>query len=236
VTGASVLVVDDEPQILRAVERALSARGYNVRTATDGRGAVGAVAEHEPDLVVLDLNLPHMDGLTACREIRRTSRVPILVLSVREAEQDKVAALDLGADDYLTKPFGTEELLARVRALLRRSAPEAAGERFAAGGVALDVGARMVTRDGEAVHLTPTEWRLLEALSEAPGALRTHEWLLAHVWEDDPPDVEALRVFVSQLRRKIEPDPSRPQLIHTEAGLGYRWTLEPSAGSAGDSG
>ncbi len=226
-TGATVLVVDDEPQILRAVERALTARGYDVHTATDGRGAVGAVAEREPDLVVLDLNLPHMDGLTACREIRRTSRVPILVLSVREAEEDKVAALDLGADDYLTKPFGTEELLARVRALLRRSSPDA-GARFTAGGVSLDVGARTVSRDGEAVHLTPTEWRLLEALSSSPGMLRTHEWLLAHVWEDDPPDVEALRVFVSQLRRKIEPEPSRPHVIRTEPGLGYRWSLEPA--------
>jgi len=228
-TGASILVVDDEPQILRAVSRALEARGYLVRTATDGRGAIGAAADEEPDLVVLDLNLPHVDGLTACREIRRTSQVPILVLSVRDAEQDKVAALDLGADDYLTKPFGTEELLARVRALLRRTGAEASSARFAADGVRVDLDARSVRRDGEPVHLTPTEWRLLDALASAPGKLRTHAWLLERVWGDDSdrPDVEALRVFVSQLRRKIEPDPRRPYVIRTEAGVGYRWQLEP---------
>ncbi len=227
-TGFSVLVVDDEPQILRAVERALEARGYLVRTATDGRGAIGAVAEHEPDLVVLDLNLPHVDGLTACREIRRASRVPILVLSVRDAEQDKVAALDLGADDYLTKPFGTDELLARVRALLRRAAPDGSGARFLAGPIVVDLTARTVVRGVDAVHLTPTEWRLLDALASAPGMLRTHSWLLERVWgEDDRPDLEALRVFVSQLRRKIEPDPRHPQVIRTEPGVGYRWQLEP---------
>jgi two-component system KDP operon response regulator KdpE len=229
-SGASVLVVDDEPQILRAVTRALEARGYVVRTAVDGRGAIGAVAEAEPVLVVLDLNLPHVDGLTACREIRRRSKVPILVLSVRDAEQDKVAALDLGADDYLTKPFGTEELLARVRALLRRTGAEDATARFGADGVVIDLEARIVRRDGAPVHLTPTEWRLLDALASAPGKLRTHTWLLERVWGDDAdrPDVEALRVFVSQLRRKVEPDPRRPKVIRTEAGVGYRWQLEPA--------
>jgi two-component system KDP operon response regulator KdpE len=227
-SDARILVVDDEPQILRAVERALEARGYHVQTATDGRGAVGAVGEREPDLVVLDLNLPHMDGLTACREIRRSSKVPILVLSVRDGERDKVAALDLGADDYLTKPFGTEELLARVRALLRRAAPSGTGDLFVTEGVRLDLVSRTVQRNGEPVHLTPTEWRLLEALASAPGMLRTHAWLLERVWEVDRPDVEALRVFVSQLRRKIEPDPQRPNLIQTEPGVGYRWQLEPS--------
>jgi two-component system KDP operon response regulator KdpE len=228
VTGASVLVVDDEPQILRAISRALEARGYIVRSASDGRSAIAAAADEEPDLVVLDLNLPHVDGLTACREIRRTSRVPILVLSVRDAEQDKVAALDLGADDYLTKPFGTEELLARVRALLRRTGVEASGMRFVADSVVVDLEARSVLRGDEPVHLTPTEWRLLDALASAPGKLRTHSWLLEQVWGDDEdrPDVEALRVFVSQLRRKLEPDPRRPRMIRTEPGLGYRWQLE----------
>ena len=223
-----MLVVDDDPQILRAVERTLSARGYVVRTASDGRAAVGAVLDDAPDLVVLDLNLPHMDGLTACREIRRSSRVPILVLSVRDAEQDKVAALDLGADDYLTKPFGAAELLARVRALLRRVAPEPTGTRFVAEDLVVDVAARTVARGDALVHLTPTEWRLLEALSAAPGVLRTHDWLLGHVWDVDAPDVEALRVFVSQLRRKLEADPRRPQVIGTEPGVGYRWQLEPA--------
>jgi two-component system KDP operon response regulator KdpE len=223
-----ILVVDDEPQILRAVERTLLARDFRVEAATDGRAAVGAVRDLEPDLVVLDLNLPHVDGLTACREIRRFSAVPILVLSVRDAEQDKVSALDLGADDYLTKPFGAAELLARVRALLRRAAPEPSGTRFAVDGIAIDLTARSVRRDDEQVHLTPTEWRLLEALAAAPGVLRTHDWLLAEVWDaHGAPDVEALRVFVSQLRRKIEPDPRHPRAIVTESRIGYRWQLEP---------
>jgi two-component system KDP operon response regulator KdpE len=190
---------------------------------------VGAVAADEPDLVVLDLNLPHMDGLTACREIRRTSRVPILVLSVRDAEQDKVAALDLGADDYLSKPFGAAELLARVRALLRRTASPPAGDHFALEDLRIDLAARTVRRGRDTVHLTPTEWRLLAALAAAPGVLRTHETLLDEVWGSDQPDVEALRVFVSQLRRKIEPEPRRPRVIGTDPGVGYRWLLEPSA-------
>jgi two-component system KDP operon response regulator KdpE len=228
VSDPVVLVVDDDPQILRAVERALTARGFLVRTATDGRAAVGQVADAEPDLVVLDLNLPHMDGLTACREIRRSSRVPILVLSVRDAEQDKVAALDLGADDYLSKPFGAAELLARVKALLRRAAP-ASGARFTLDATRIDIGGRSVTRGEDTVHLTPTEWRLLEALAATPGVLRTHSSLLESIWGADAPDVEALRVFVSQVRRKIEPDPRQPRVIGTEPGVGYRWLLEPSA-------
>jgi two-component system KDP operon response regulator KdpE len=229
-SDALILVVDDEPQILRAVERTLLARDFRVATATDGRAAVGAVRDREPDLVVLDLNLPHVDGLTACREIRRFSSVPILVLSVRDAEQDKVAALDLGADDYLTKPFGAAELLARVRALLRRAAPEPSGTRFELDDIRIDLAARSVRHGDEQVHLTPTEWRLLEALATAPGVLRTHDWLLADVWDaDTAPDVEALRVFVSQLRRKIEPDPRRPRVIGTDPGVGYRWLLEPAS-------
>jgi two-component system, OmpR family, KDP operon response regulator KdpE len=210
------------------VSRALDARGYEVATATDGRAAVAAATQDEPDLVVLDLNLPHVDGLTACREIRRTSRVPILVLSVRDAEEDKVAALDLGADDYLTKPFGTAELLARVRALLRRADPSAVGHRFAVADVEIDLDARRIRRDGEDVRLTATEWRLLEALASQPGKLRTHGWLLDTVWGEGY-DTEVLRVFVSQLRRKIEPEPRHPRLIETDPGVGYRWLPEPIA-------
>ena len=224
-----ILVVDDEPQILRAVERALRARGYEVVTAGDGRAAVAEVADAEPDLVVLDLNLPHMDGLTACREIRRDSKVPILVLSVRESEEDKVAALDLGADDYLTKPFGTAELLARVRALLRRSGSGPEGHRFTVGDTTIDVDARRVRRGGEDLRLTATEWKLVEALASQPGKLRTHEWLLDRVWGPGY-DLEVLRVFVSQLRRKLEPDARQPQIVETDPGVGYRWLPEPDAG------
>lgn len=222
-----ILVVDDEPQIMRAVQRALDARGYEVLVATDGRAALGVFEETPPDLVVLDLNLPHLDGLTVCREIRRSSAVPILVLSVRAAEPDKVAALDLGADDYLTKPFGTGELLARVRALLRRSGPSE-GRRFEVEGIVIDVVARRVRHNGEEVRLTPTEWKLLDALTEQPGALRPHDWLLGRVWGHGH-DLEILRVFISQLRRKLEPDPARPVLIQTDPGVGYRWLPSPIA-------
>jgi two-component system KDP operon response regulator KdpE len=224
-----ILVVDDEPQILRAVERALRARGYDVVTAGDGRAAVAEVAEGEPDLVVLDLNLPHMDGLTACREIRRDSKVPILVLSVRESEEDKVAALDLGADDYLTKPFGTAELLARVRALLRRSGGETDGRRFVIDDVEIDLDARRARRATDEIRLTATEWKLVEALASQPGKLRTHGWLLDRVWGPGY-DLEVLRVFVSQLRRKLEPDAREPRIVETDPGVGYRWLPEPETG------
>jgi two-component system KDP operon response regulator KdpE len=224
-----VLVVDDEQQILRAVRRALDARGYEVVTATDGEDALVEAEAAMPDLVVLDLNLPDMEGMEVCRRLREWSRAPILILSVREDEAGKVQALDLGADDYLTKPFGVEELLARVRALLRRARPEdAEPPRFHADGVTIDLVARRVVRDGEDVHLTRTEWALLHALAEHPGKLLTHRWLLEEVWGHGyQEDVEVLRVFVSQLRKKVEPDPSRPTLILTDQGVGYRWAGVP---------
>jgi two-component system KDP operon response regulator KdpE len=225
-----ILVVDDEAQIRRALERALVARGYEVDAAADGVEALDHAAVRPPDLIVLDLNMPVLGGLEVTRQIRGWSSVPILVLSVREDESDKIAALDSGADDYLTKPFGVGELLARVRALLRRI--DATGDRtppvFRNGDVRIDMGARRVVRDGEDVHLTKTEWSLLEAFTAASGKLLTHRWLLEHVWgggyEDD---VEVLRVFVSQLRKKIEPDPHRPGAIVTEPGVGYRWSIRP---------
>jgi two-component system, OmpR family, KDP operon response regulator KdpE len=228
-----VLVVDDEEHIRRAVGRALAARGFRVELAIDGEDAVSRFAEFSPDLVVLDLNLPRRDGLSVCRWIRGRSSVPILVLSVREEETDKVAALDLGADDYLTKPFGTDELLARVRALLRRSGGGSMARRFALGDLAIDLEDRRVVRGRDQVRLTRTEWALLDALSEHPGKLLTHRWLLDRVWGPEyEDDVDVLRVFVSQVRKKIEPDPRRPQIVVTDPGVGYRWALRP-LGSAG---
>ena len=180
--------------------------------------------------MVLDLNLPELDGLEVCRRVRAWSAVPILVLSVREEEADKVAALDLGADDYLTKPFGVDELMARVRALLRRTGQGSPGPlRFSDGGLDIDLSSHTITRGGKEIHLTRTEWSLVEALAQHPGKLLTHSWLLDRVWgagyEDD---VDVLRVFVSQLRRKIEEDPRRPRIVVTDPGIGYRWLLRPS--------
>jgi two-component system, OmpR family, KDP operon response regulator KdpE len=226
-----VLVVDDEHSIRRAVGRALTARGYDVQLATDGEEALSVAAAFQPDLVVLDLNLPALDGLSVCRQLRVWSRVPILVLSVREDEADKVAALDLGADDYLTKPFGIDELLARVRALLRRAGAQGALKpvRFRTDELEIDLDTSSVTRAGAEVRLTKTEWALLTELCQHPGKLLTHRWLLERVWGPGyAEDVDVLRVFVSQLRKKIEEDPARPKLIATDPGIGYRWLLRPA--------
>jgi two-component system KDP operon response regulator KdpE len=229
--SARILVVDDEPQILRAVRRGLVQRGYEVDTAGDGVEALEVMREFAPQLLVLDLNLPRMDGLSVCERVRAQSDIPILVLSVREAEEDKIAALDIGADDYLNKPFSTGELLARVRALLRRSEPGQRpldASRFQSAGVLIDLLNQRVTKDGDDVRLTKTEWRLLETLATRPGKLLTHGWLLENVWGSGyDQDLEVLRVFISQLRKKIEPDPRTPKLIATEPGIGYRWLLEP---------
>jgi len=232
VTQDRILVVDDEPEIRRAVGRALSARGYVVESAVDGEQALQTAPAFAPDLIVLDLNLPGIDGLGVCREIRKWSQVPILVLSVREDQADKVSALDLGADDYLTKPFGIDELLARVRALLRRAVPAGARTppKFALDGVEIDLDAHTVRRGGADVHLTKTEWALLDALAAHPGRLLTQRYLLENVWGPGySEDMNVLRVFVSQLRRKIEPDPERPQIIVTDPGVGYRWMLRAEA-------
>jgi two-component system KDP operon response regulator KdpE len=226
-----ILVVDDEVQILRALRRALSARGYEVRSSPDGEDAIAEAEAQLPDLVVLDLNLPGIDGMEVVRRLRSWTAVPILILSVREDEAAKVRALDLGADDYLTKPFGVEELLARVRALLRR-ARSGDGEPlcFEVDDIRIDLGAHRVSRSGRDVHLTKTEWGLLEAMAAHPGKLLTHRWLLERVWgsgyEDD---LEVLRVFVSQVRRKVEPDPERPTMILTDPGIGYRWAAQPTS-------
>jgi two-component system, OmpR family, KDP operon response regulator KdpE len=225
-----ILVVDDEVQILRALRRALAARGHEVVTARDGEDAITEVEAAMPDLLVLDLNLPGIDGMEVCRRLRTWTEVPILILSVREDEAGKVEALDLGADDYLTKPFGVEELLARVRALLRRSRTrESLPPRFEVDGVEIDLSTHRVSRDGTDVHLTKTEWSLLEAMAEYPGKLLTHRWLLERVWGAGyQEDVEVLRVFISQLRRKVEPDPTTPAVIVTDPGIGYRWAVTVS--------
>jgi two-component system KDP operon response regulator KdpE len=211
------------------------ARGYEVEVAVDGEEALSIAEGFAPDLVVLDLNLPGIDGFEVCRRFRTWSSTPVIVLSVREDESDKVEALDLGADDYQTKPFGIDELLARIRALLRRTEDRSAqlAPRFLADGLEIDLGARLVARDGEAVRLTKTEWALLEAFAGHPGKLLTHGWLLSHVWgEAYASDVDVLRVFVSQLRKKIEREPTRPAIIVTEPGVGYRWVLRAEAGDA----
>ncbi len=220
-----VLVVDDEPQIRRALRAALAGHGYQVELAEGGEAALGALAARPPDVLVLDLVMPGMDGFAVLREVRLWSRLPIVVLSARDREGDKVAALDLGADDYLTKPFGMGELLARLRAVLRRLPPT--DEPFlATGDVTIDLARRLVTRRGEAVHLTPTEYDLLRVLAANAGKVLTHRQLLERVWG---PHVAAnspqLRVYVNYLRRKLEDDPARPKLLLTEPGVGYR--LQP---------
>jgi two-component system KDP operon response regulator KdpE len=221
-SAARVLVVDDEPQIRRALRVALGGHGYAVELAEDGESALIAIATHVPDLIVLDLMMPGMDGLEVVRQTRQWSDVPIIVLSARGDERDKVTALDLGADDYLTKPFGVDELLARLRSLLRRAtAPAEAVKAF--GGVVLDHTRRIVTRDGEEVHLTPTEYDLLAALAKDADKVLTHRQLLMRVWGNYAAEnVQQLRVYINYLRRKLEEDPAHPRLIVTEPGVGYR--------------
>lgn len=200
----------------------------------DGEEALALAEGFAPDVVVLDLNLPGIDGFEVCRRLRAWSSTPVIVLSVREDESDKVEALDLGADDYLTKPFGIDELLARIRALLRRIDDRGAQapKHFLSEAVELDLAQHQVRRDGQAVRLTKTEWALLEAFAAHPGKLLTHRWLLGTVWgEGYAEDVDVLRVFVSQLRKKLERDPARPAMILTEPGVGYRWMLRPEPAS-----
>jgi two-component system KDP operon response regulator KdpE len=222
-----VLVVDDEAQLVRALAINLRARAYEVRTAATGAAALADAARHPPDLVVLDLGLPDMDGVDVVQGIRGWSAVPILVLSAREGQADKVAALDAGADDYVTKPFGMDELLARVRAALRRANPGDAGTSsgiVVLGEVTVDLGASTVTGSDGEIRLTPTEWHLLTALLRRPGKLVTQRQLLQEVWGPAySTESHYLRVYMAQLRRKLEPDPSKPRHLVTEAGMGYRF-------------
>jgi two-component system KDP operon response regulator KdpE len=221
----SVLIVDDEPQIARALRVALSSRGYEVQTAGNGETALDLIASAPPDVILLDLGLPGIDGVEVVRRLRGWSRVPVIVVSVREAQSDKVAALDAGADDYLTKPFGMDELLARIRAALRRVGQDGAGEAVARfGGIEVDLTKRLVRRQGEPIHLTPTEFALLEAMVTNPGKLLTHRWLMQRAAGGASGSAsQYVRVYVAQLRRKLEDEPTRPRWILTEPGLGYRW-------------
>jgi two-component system KDP operon response regulator KdpE len=222
-----VLVVDDEPQIVRALRINLSARGYQVLTAHDGASALRAAAETKPDVVVLDLGLPDLDGTDVIAGLRGWTTVPILVLSARTDSSDKVEALDAGADDYVTKPFGMDELLARLRAAVRRSAASAAdGEEAVVetSSFTVDLAAKKVHRDGQEVHLTPTEWGVLEVLVRNRGRLVAQKQLLQDVWGPQyATESHYLRVYLAQLRRKLEPEPSRPRHLLTEPGMGYRF-------------
>jgi two-component system KDP operon response regulator KdpE len=222
-----VLVVDDEQAIRRFLSTALTAHGYEVFEATTGEEAVTAAVGWRPDLVVLDLGLPGIDGIEVTRRLREWSQIPILILSVREREEDKVEALDAGADDYLTKPFGAGELLARMRVALRRAAQPQATPLFQVGDLAVDLARRVVTLAGKEVTLTPTEYDLLRVLVQNAGKVLTHNQLLRQVWGiGSGGELHLLRVNVSNLRRKIEPLPGRPRYIVTEPGVGYRLRLE----------
>lgn len=220
-----VLVVDDEPNILSTLAPLLRTQGYEVSTAMSGHAAIETIEREKPDLIVLDLGLPDIDGVDVCRTVRETMNVPIVVLSARGAEGDKVRALDLGADDYVTKPFGSEELLARIRAALRRSdTPAPASEPLVCGGLVIDRERFRVVRDGEEVRLTPKEFELLSFLAQHPGRVLTHRTILKAIWGPNAVDQpEHLRVLVGALRKKIEPNPSSPRYILTEPWVGYRF-------------
>jgi len=222
---ARILVVDDEAQIRRALQSILSTRGYEVLSASDGAAALDLAIEHTPDLVILDLAMPGMGGLEVCRELRTWYTGPILVLSVRGSDADKVAALDLGSDDYVTKPFSAGELLARVRALLRRASGQAAApSTIAAGDVEIDIARRRVKRAGEDVELTRIEFDILAYLAQNPDRVVTSKMILEKVWGPEyGEDTQTLRVHISHLRKKIEPHPSVPRYIITEPGVGFRF-------------
>jgi two-component system KDP operon response regulator KdpE len=221
-----VLVVDDEPSILRALRINLSARAYDVSTAVDGTTGLAAVARDRPDVIILDLGLPDMDGTEVIHGVRGWTSIPIIVLSAWGQESQKVAALDAGADDYVTKPFGMDELLARLRAAVRRAAPAPEAPVVATADFTVDLAAKQVVRSGgSAVRLTPTEWQVLEILVRNSGRLVTQRQLLREVWGPSyETESNYLRVYLAQLRRKLEPEPSRPRYLLTESGMGYRFT------------
>jgi two-component system, OmpR family, KDP operon response regulator KdpE len=224
-----ILVIDDEPQILRAIRTILTEKGFAVTTANRGEEGLALAAANEPDLVILDLGLPDMDGVEVCTRLREWTQIPIIILSVRDSERDKVAALDKGADDYLTKPFGIEELLARVRVALRHSS-RTRGEQsniVKAGDLTVDLAWHIVKRGDEKVKLTGTEYKLVAYLASNHGRVLTHQSILTNVWGPaDADHTEYLRVYMRQLRKKLEDDPERPQYILTEPGIGYRFIAD----------
>jgi two-component system KDP operon response regulator KdpE len=221
-----ILVVDDEPQIRRALRANLVARDFDVDAVATGEEALAAAARNHPDLVILDLGLPGMDGIEVVHGLRGWTNVPILVLSARDAEAEKVAALDAGADDYVTKPFGMDELLARLRAALRRQLPDADSPVVATADFTVDLATKRIHRDGAEVHLTPTEWHVLEVLVRNPGRLVSQRLLLQEVWGPQyETETNYLRLYLAQLRRKLEPEPSQPRYLITEPGMGYRFVL-----------
>jgi two-component system KDP operon response regulator KdpE len=227
--GARILVVDDEVEIVRALQRSLTAHGFEVFAAYSGEEALEAVAHYRPDVMVLDLGLPGMSGLEVCREVRAQSNLPIIVLSVKDTERDKVQALDLGADDYVSKPFGVNEVLARIRVALRHSAQVESGTQpvFTAGPLRVDFAQRQVLLNGQEVKLTPTEYDLLKALIKNRGKILTRQMLLSQVWGTGyGAESHYLHVYVGQLRRKIEPDPANPRFILTISGVGYRFSAD----------
>jgi two-component system KDP operon response regulator KdpE len=220
----TVLVVDDEPQIVRALRINLRARHYEVYVAQNGAQALEEAAHHPPDVVILDLGLPDLDGVEVIGGLRGWTDAPIIVLSGRADSTDKVEALDAGADDYVTKPFGMDELLARMRAVVRRSAVEPDEPQVMLGGLTVDLAAKRVTNGQEDIRLTPTEWHLLEVLLRHPGKLLSQRQLLQEVWGPGYADAAGnLRLYMAQLRRKLEPDPARPHWLLTEPGMGYRF-------------
>ncbi len=222
-TGQRVLVVDDETAIRRYLHTALSAQGFAVYEAANGQETISAVVESRPDLIILDLGLPDFDGIEVTRRLREWSNTPIIILSVREAEQDKIAALDAGADDYLTKPFGTGELMARMRVVMRRLADKADEPVLRVDNLKMDLSRRVVTVNDNQIALTPTEYEILRLLLQNAGKVLTHRQLLRQVWGTAyESEMHMLRVNISNLRHKIEPDPARPHYLVTEPGVGYR--------------
>ena len=225
-----IVLIEDEPQIRRFLRPALAGQGYRLFEAATGEAGLVEAATRQPDLVILDLGLPDMDGIEVIRRLREWTAIPIVILSARGQESDKIAALDAGADDYVSKPFGIGELLARTRVALRRAArgPGEAGEAtFSIGDLQVDLGRRQVMVAGEAVHLTPIEYRLLTTLIRYSGKILTHQHLLREVWGPNQTDqAQYLRVYIAQLRRKLEKDPARPRYLLTEPGVGYRLAAE----------